>query len=183
MKNFKKCIILLLGMFLLSACTSLSPSEKVENMLNKYIKNDKEILKELDLYIDRQDLNEKQKTKYKEIVKDEYSSIKYEIKDELIDGENATVEVEIKVKDLFKPSREAEKVLIDNPTEFYTNGAYDPDKYVDYKLDLMEKSEKTVTFTIYVTLTYKDDTWLIEELDEATLEKIHGIYDYEKMTE
>lgn len=180
MKKILSISCLVLSVILLSGCFGLmGPSEKVEELLGKYIKNDQTIMDELDTYINKQDLTDSQKKKYKEIIKNEYASIKYEIKDEKIDGENATVEVSITVKDLYKASQSAEKHLIDNPTEFYTNGVYDSNKFVDYKLDLMEKTTDTISYTIYINLVEKDNTWYVEDLDDATLEKIHGIYNYD----
>lgn len=168
------CVILVSGCF-----NNMSPSEKVEEMLSKYIKNDKNILTELDTYMDKQDLSNEQKDKYKRIIKDEYASIKYKIKDEKIDGDNATVEVSIEVKDLYKGSKIASDYLIDHTLEFYTNDIYDEDKFIDYKLDTMEKNKDTITYTIFIGLTRKDGMWTIDNLDNEILEKIHGIYNYE----
>jgi hypothetical protein len=47
----------------------------------------------------------------------------------------------------------------------------------------MEKSTDTVTYTIYINLTKEDDSWVIDDLDDATLKKIHGIYNYESDNE
>ena len=180
MKKIFKIFSILLIVTVLSGCMgSMGPSEKTEEMLNRYIKNDQSIMDELDEYIGKQDLTEEQKERYKDIIKNEYSSIKYEIKNETIDGDAATVEVSIEVKDLYKASNVAEDYLIEHPTEFYTDGVYDASKFVDYKLGVMEKSTDTVTYTIYVNLIKKDNIWTIEELDDTTLEKIHGIYNYE----
>lgn len=180
MKQIIKILVLIFGLFLLVGCFgNIGPSERVEDMLNKYIKNDNDIMDELENYIDKQDLNEEQKERYKDIIKDEYATIKYEIKDETVNGDGATVEVSIEVKDLYKATNEAENYLIDNPTEFYTDGIYDTDKFIDYKLNKMEESTEIVTYTIYVNLINRDNTWVIENLDDETLEKIHGIYNYE----
>ena len=180
MKKIIRLTCLVLSAFLLVGCFgTMGPSERVEDMLNKYIKNDQDIMDELDTYIDKQDLTDEQKDRYKDIIKDEYSKIKYEIKDETIDGDAATVEVSIEVKDLYKATNTAENYLLDHPTEFYTNGIYDANKYIDYKLKTMEESTDTVTYTIYINLIKVDNVWTIEDLDDTTLEKIHGIYNYE----
>ena len=42
----------------------------------------------------------------------------------------------------------------------------------------MESYEETKNYTIYITLSRHDDIWYIEDLDNDTLLKIHGIYNY-----
>ncbi len=40
----------------------------------------------------------------------------------------------------------------------------------------MEKEKKKIKYTITINLTRKDDEWSIDEIDQVTLQKIHGIY-------
>lgn len=176
----KKIILLTIGVLILTGCSfKMTPSDKVEALLNKYISNDADIMKELDSYIDEQELNDTQKEKYKEIVKNEYSTMKYNIKSEKKDNETAVVTVDITVKDLYKASENASLYLQENPQEFYTDGEYDKVKFIDYKLKTMEKAKDTVDYTIDFTLTKIKNKWVIDELNHETLEKIHGIYNYD----
>jgi len=145
----------------------------------KYIKNDKDILNELDTYLNTQNLTETQREKYRSIIKDEYANIKYEIEEEAISENTATVKVKITVKDLYGATQSAEDDLLNNPNDFYTDGIYDSSKYVDYKLNIMENYDKTVDYIIYFSLIKSDGVWNINDLDEVTLEKIHGIYNYD----
>ncbi len=180
MKKWIRLSISVMLVFVLSGCFgNFTPSERVEDMFNRYIKNDEGIMSELDEYMDAQNLTDVQKARYKEIIKDEYATIKYNIKDEKIDGDEAKIEVAIEVKDLYKASKKAGDYLVEHSSEFYTDGAYDREKFVDYKLGEMEKYGETVKYTVYVDLIQKDGLWTIEQLDNETLEKIHGIYDYE----
>lgn len=182
MKKFR-IVFVISAIFLLVGCFgNFTPSERVEDMFNRYIKNDKDIMDELESYMAEQNLSDAQKEKYKDIIKKEYSTIKYDIKDEKIDGDEAKVEASIEVKDLYKASKEAGKYLADNSSEFYTDGSYDREKYIDYKLDKMQQFDETITYTIEFDLIMKDGIWTIEQLDNDTLEKIHGIYDYETDT-
>lgn len=158
---------------------NFTPSERVEEMFNRYIKNDQKIMDELDVYIGKQNLSSDQKDKYKDIIKNEYATIKYVIKDEKINGDEAVVEVALEVKDLFKASKNAGEYLADHSSEFYENGVYDKGKFVDYKLEEMRKYGETVNYNVYIDLIKKDGIWTIEQIDNETLEKIHGIYDYE----
>lgn len=179
-KRYLKALIIFLGLFALTGCFgNFTPSERVEDMFNRYIKNDKDIMDELDDYMSLQNLNSAQQEKYKDIIKNEYATIKYDIKDEQINGDEAVVKADIEVKDLYKASKEAGKYLADNSEDFYVDGNYNRDKFIDYKLDQMQKYGETVKYTIDIDLVLKEGIWTIEQLDEETLEKIHGIYDYE----
>jgi len=42
----------------------------------------------------------------------------------------------------------------------------------------MEKVEDKVKYTVTFYLTKKDKEWQIDDLNESTLQKIHGIYIY-----
>ncbi len=179
MKNIKFLCVLLALIILTGCFANMSPSEKVENMMNRYIKNDQEIMNELDATLTEQKLTKAQMTRYKEIIKDEYSNIKYDIKDEKIDGDEAKVELQIEVKDLYKASKKAGDYLLDHTEEFYTDDVYDETKFKDYKLKMMEEMTDTIKYTIFIELSNEDGIWTIHELDQETLEKIHGIYDYE----
>lgn len=176
-----KIVLMLLCSLLLTACfNQLTPSEKVEDLLNKYIQNDPSLLEELDTYLDKQDLRQDQREKYGNIIKNEYSTIKYTITDERIEGDSAKVTLTIVVRDLYKSSKEAGEYLLNHSQEFYQNGVYDKEKFIDYKLSLMENGTDTKEYTIEIDLKNRDDNWIILELDNATLEKLHGIYDYDE---
>ena len=177
----KKKVLIIIGVLLLTGCMfRMTPSEKVEEFLNSYIKNDKEIIKELDNLVERTQMTSKQQERYKKIVRNEYSTIKYEIKKETVnkEGTKAKVKVDITVKDLYAPNLKATKELDSNPQKFYTDGLYDESKYMDYILDLLEKAKDTKNYTITINLTKESNKWQIDELDNDTLSKIHGIYAY-----
>lgn len=177
----KKVKIILISIFVIitSACNLImSPSEKVDSMLKKYIRNDRSLMEELNYYIEQEDLNAEQKNKYASIIKKEYASIKYTILKEEIDDNKSTVEVYISVTDLFGASNDCEEYLVEHPKEFYTDNEYDKSKFLDYKLNYMKDYTKTKDYTIYITLHKNGEIWEIDEMDSETLEKIHGIYDY-----
>ena len=179
MRKSFKLFIILINLFVLTGCIWLmGPSEKVDNMLSKYVKLDKSIISELNDYLDKQDLTTEEKTRYANIIKKEYSTIKYKIVEETIDDNFAQVMVDITVLDLYGAAKKAEDDLYSNPSKFYTDGVYDSHKFIDYKLSIMESYEKVKNYTIYITLSRHDDIWYIEELDNDTLLKIHGIYNY-----
>ncbi len=51
---------------------------------------------------------------------------------------------------------------------------------MDYKLNKMRDIKDTISYTIVFKVIKVDRKWQVEQPDEETLEKIHGIYNYEK---
>ena len=177
----KKFVTLVMVMFLLitTACSlSSTPTSSVENLLSKYNSNDEEILIELDDYINESDLTEEQSDKYKDVYLKQFKDMKYEIKDEKIDGDNATVTAQITVYDYYTAEKEANDYLSKNPDEFKTDGEYDKSKFTDYKLKKYDEVKDTVDYTIDFKLTKIDNKWEVNDLTTEQLEKIHGIYEY-----
>ena len=179
MKRKISIFILLIITIILSGCTlNMSPKEKTIEFLDKYINNDSEIMKEVDDYLKTQDLKDEQRMRYKNIIKEEYSTLKYDIKKETIKDDEASVEVDINVTDLYSASQRANDDLLDNPSDFYVDGIYSSEIFIDHKLDIMEETKEKVSYT--VTFNYKkiDGKWELQQLTDESLEKIHGIYKY-----
>ena len=148
-----KFLLFLAVIVLVSGCVgAMKPREKAEEFLNRYIKNDTKLIEELDEYLNKQNLSNDQRDKYKKIILDEYATIEYVIKDEYIEGDDAKVEVAISVKDLYKASSDAEAYLTEHPTDFYTNDKYDKDKFTDYKLERMKTQTEKVNYNIIIDL-------------------------------
>ena len=59
-----------------------------------------------------------------------------------------------------------------------TDGEYDEGLFTDYKLEQLDKVNDTVDYTIDFTLTKVDNEWVVNELTNEQLEKIHGVYEY-----
>ena len=96
-------------------------------------------------------------TSYKELMKKQYKDLTYTIKEELIDGNNATVTVEIEVYDYNKAINDAETYYKNNPSEFKnSDGGIDEEKYMDYKIKKMEAVKDKIKYTLNLTLTKKD---------------------------
>jgi hypothetical protein len=105
----------------------------------------------------------------------------YKVVDEQYEGNVAFITMEITVIDLYKSQEESAKYFNDNPTEFNDeDGEYDRDLYTDYKLDMMSKETDTVTYTIDIKVEKDGDDWKVVQLSNESLEKIHGIYNYEE---
>ena len=142
-------------MLFMTACSlGNTPTSAVERLLSKYNTNDEEIVVELDDYINDSDLTDEQSKKYKDIYLKQFKDMKYEIKDEKIDGDTATVTAQITVYDYYTAEKEANTYLTENP------------------------DNKTVDYTIDFVLTKVDNKWEVNDLNNEQLEKIHGVYEY-----
>ncbi len=173
----KKLLFVVATIFLLSGCDlgkdmMNSPTKQVENYLDSYQKLDDNVLNDLDTLIEDTEYTIEQKARYREIMKKHYSNLKYEITDEKIDGDRATVDTEIEVNDYSKILSEE----IDKDDYKDDKGNYDATKYFDYQLGRLEQATEKVKYNITFSLTKKDNEWVIDDLDETSKEKIHGIY-------
>lgn len=175
-------LILIIMLFFITGCDQIdnTPTKKVETMLMKYQTLDKDVLDDLNKTVDSEPtLNTAEKSKYKEVLKKQFSSLTYTIKDEEIDGDNAEVDVEIEVNDLTKAIKDSENYLNSNPKEFQDDsGNFVQSKYTDYKLNQMDKTSIKVKYSLELTLTNSDGEWVVDNLTETERQKIHGIYNY-----
>lgn len=222
MKKIILCLSCIMAIVLLSGCSmDNTPTKKVENFLDNYKNQDETVLAQLKEMIDTDTLmDEDQRTTYSDIMKKQYEDMTYEIKDEVIDGDTATVTAEIEVYDYYKINRESQDYYNNNPNEFATDNADDANndngvvgdvvegageviegaadivegaidnaadaitgdtadsKYVEYRLDKLKDAEDRVKYTIDFTLTKVDDVWTLNDIDDTTRQKIHGLYEH-----
>ncbi len=175
----KKLIVFLVTILALTGCSlgkdmNNTPTKKVEAYLDSYQTLDDNILNDLDTIIDDTKYTIEQQSRYKELMKKHYQNLKYEIKEETINGDKATVTTEIEVVDY-------SKILSETPDESQyldEEGNYDATLFYDYQLGKMEEAKETVKYNVTFYLTKVDDEWSLDALDETTKEKIHGIYIY-----
>lgn len=175
----KKVLVFLMVLFTLVGCSigtdmTNTPTKKVEAYLDSYQALDESILNDLNSLITDTEYTVDQQDKYRELMKKHYQNLKYEIKEETINGDKATVTAEIEVVDY-------SKILSETPDEsLYLDeeGNYNADLFYDYQLGKMEKAKETVKYTTTFYLTKVDDEWALDNLSEDTKEKIHGIYVY-----
>ena len=89
-----------------------TPTKRVEEFLGKYQTMDSEVLRQLDDTINKDTtMSEDTKKDYKDVMKKQYQNLMYKIKDETVDGDHATVQVEIEVFDFDKASQAADAYL------------------------------------------------------------------------
>lgn len=177
----KKFLVILSCLFLMVGCSwNNTPTKKTEDLLKKYQTLDEGVISDLELTTEGANLsNEKDKERYMNAMKMQYSDMKYKIVNEEIEGDEATVTVNISVYDFYKVQKEADKYREDNEDEFLKDGIYDEAKFITYKLKNMLDADERVDYTIQVRLEKENDKWTPLAFDKETLEKIHGTYDYE----
>ena len=120
MKKILLCFSCIMAIVLLSGCSmDNTPTKKVENFLDNYMVDTDSLM------------DETQKSTYTDIMKKQYKDMTYTIKDEVIDGDTATVTTEIEVYDYYKINKDAEDYYNKNPDEFKSvtgNGIVDDAK-------------------------------------------------------
>ena len=203
----KKFIVALMVIFL-SACTlgkAVTPRQKVSEFLDKYKNQNTGVVSQLDETIKTDITDQKQRDRYKTLMLNQYKNMEYEIKDEIIEDDNAVVEVEITVYDYASALKNSNTYLNEHLDEFKkdskqtinevenaadtvkdkvneakdnltTTTDYDESKYMDYKLSEMEKVTDKVKYTIEFTLTKTNGEWQLDALSNSDIEKLHGIY-------
>lgn len=155
-----------------------TPTKQAEIFLGKYQTLHKDVLDDLNRVIAEEELfNSSSREEYRGIMKKHYQDLEYEIKEEKIDGDNATVIVQIEVNDYTKLQDRINKALLDDPEIFNDeNGNYDYDKYLQYRLNLMKNTKDRIQYTLELKFTKKDKKWVISALKDDDMDKINGIY-------
>ena len=153
---------------MLVGCTmGNSPTSRVEDLFTKYQKLDEDISMGIDNVVNQQDLTKDHKERYRKLLERQYKNLSYEIKDELIDGDNATVLVEIEVVDYKKAISD-----LTFDSDNYTKQSYDEEK-----LGRLEKTQDKVKYTLEVKVRKDDDgNWKVEALTPEQIKKIQGMY-------
>ena len=173
----KKLLIIMLVSILLSGCLNMNtPKKKVESLLMSYQSNSDNIIKELDNYLSNITTSESDFEDYKRVYSRQYQNLTYEIKDETINGDEASVTAQIDVYDYYKVNLNVEEYLTNHPDEFYNNGIYDTKEALKYRINELSNTKERITYTIVITLTKVNNKWEIDNISEDVLEKIHGTY-------
>lgn len=164
----KKLLLFVLPIILLVGCTMTNtPTSKVEDLFNKYQTLDADINTGINTILDEQNLSNTQKERYRDILEKQYKNLTYQIKDEIIDGETATVVAEIEVTDLKKTIKD---LVFDSA--IYTKETFDEEK-----LNRLEEAKDKVKYTLELTLTKdSNDEWKLDALTNENIKKIQGMY-------
>lgn len=174
----KKVILFVLGIFLIVGCASIkdNPKMKVEEILKKYNSLSDEILIDLDKKMLEANVEENLKDDMKDLYKKQYKDMKYKILNEKIDKDEATVEVEITVYDYLTAKEEATKYVDSHSEEFMVGNVVDDYKIQQYLIEKQEGTEKRRKEKIIFNLHKDNGEWVVDNLNNETILKIHGIY-------
>jgi len=178
----KKILLLLIGLIILTGCDELSntPTKRVEQFLRKYQSLDNEVLTDLDGVLEREEnFTTEQRERYREIMRRHYQNMSFEVKDEEIDGNRATITVEITVTDFNMAMDEANQRLLEEPEIFHNEqGEHDISLFNNYRLDRLDEAREKVKYTIHFRVTRTDGRWVVDPLDNNSLDKINGSFRY-----
>lgn len=176
----KKVLYLLVAIALMTGCSCTAnmgntPTKKVEEYLNKYQTNDDDVVSDLDdVLTNDTTLTDDERSQYSDFMKAHYRDMQYEIKNETIDGDTATVDAEITVRNYANAVNEANQYRLDHPDEFN-----DTNTFASYRLNKLKEVKDTETYTITFHLTKKDEEWTVDNLSDDELRKISGLYGVE----
>lgn len=163
----KKKIFLFLTAFIifLTGCElSNNPNSKVEELLGNYQRLDNTINITYTDLTDETNLTDEQKERYTKLIEDQYEDMSYEIKEEEIDGNSATVTAQIKVFDY--------KEIINK----YNKGNHDINEYHKTIIKDLEKQKDKIVYTIEFKLNKTDnDKWGLTALQIDDQKKLLGI--------
>lgn len=116
-----KKIIVAFMVILLSACTlgsAVTPRQKVSEFLDKYKNQNTDIISQLEETIENDITNTDHRDRYKTLMTNQYKNMEYEIIEEIVEEDNAVVEVEITVYDYASAIRNSNDYLNNNPDKF-----------------------------------------------------------------
>lgn len=162
-------LTLILTLILAVGCSlSNTPTSKVEELFSKYQMLDDDIDEEINDLLETETLTSAQKERYRKLIEDQYKNLTYEIKNEEIDGDTATVTVQIEVIDYRKSISELN-------TDANTN--FDVLEYNNQKLDKLENAKDKVIYTLdLIVLKDKNENWKLASLSQNDIKKIQGMY-------
>lgn len=187
--------VLLLSLLFLTGCgnTLNTPTKAVEEYLNRYQNLDDQVITQLDNIIDTDIImTDDQKKDYRDLMINQYKNFSYKVVDENETKDEAEVEVELEVLDYASSIGESRIYYNNHRDEFKDDEKANDDEvvdgvvgdvidnmssFIDYKIKNMKgvtnKSKTTITFY----LNKIDNEWVVEELSQNDIQKLHGLYE------
>ena len=181
MKKVFGIVIAVLAIFMLVGCScsldDKKPEAAVDTFFEKYRKKDDGVMSQLKETIESLGLDDDYKSKYQELMEKQYNQMAYVIKDIEENEDTANANVEITVLDYKTSIQESEKYLENNPDKFKDElGNYSEELFTKYKIDQMKLVDSTTTYDLNLSLTKENGIWVVNELSDDDILKIHGMY-------
>lgn len=202
MKKILISFLALLVMFMTGCGNDMAtPTAKVEEFLGRYQSMDSDVLTQLDNVISNDTtMDDTQKKDYKSLMEKQYQNMSYKIKDEEINGNKASVLVELEVFDYAGSISESRDYYTEHRDEFddkemgndgadtdndgkdeegeVVGGAVDTiSSFITYKIkqlmDVTDKAKYEITFH----LNKEDGEWVMEDITDVDRQKIHGLFE------
>ena len=173
----KLLIIFSLILMLVTGCGTKmgTPTAKVEEFLGKYQSMDSEVLTQLDSVISTDSaMSDSQKKEYKSLMEKQYQNLSYKIKSEEIDGDSASVDVEIEVYDYATSITKSKNYYNEHRDEFMGN---DTDNSQNNE-EIKENDKETDDSGEIIGGVVEDATDSIGDAVEDMLEKSEKFIDY-----
>ena len=154
-----------------------TPTLKVSEYLSQFNSLDELVIQDMETTIQEENLSTDNMTIYRNVLQRQYQDLKYDIVEESINGDNAVVIAKITVYDLHTSKQNSETYMNEHQDEFLnTDNMFDQEGYMKYRLENMLATKDTVSHNISFNLNKKDNECVLDNIDRATLEKIHGLY-------
>jgi|GEM_PF-2107676 len=176
----KKTILIILTLFFIGCSNAKTALEITDEYFKKYQSLNNSILNNLNDMVNLLELTENQKKEYETILKKQYQNLEYQIMEEYYKNDLAIVTVKIQVYDYYQATIEFNEYYQNNLEEFYINGEKDVIKYNDNRLKALANQTNRISHLIEIELEYKENNWHIKQPTKENLEKLHGIYDYNR---
>ncbi len=171
----KILVVLFLSIFIIIGCENIvnSPTGVVENYFSNYQKLDKNVIKDLEDTIKKEEnMNKEQKEEYKNIIEKQYQNLSYKITNEEVFKKNAVVDVEIEVLDYKTAIYKSTKYFEEHKDQFNEK----KEKFIDYKIKKLKEVNDKTKYKLTLNLTNNEGIWTIDELSDIDKQKIHGLY-------
>lgn len=166
----KLLILLILSVSLIGCSLSNTPTSKVEELMTKYQTVDDDIKDEIEMVLTDETLTLEQKKEYRELIEKQYKNMSYEVKEEIIDGDKATVTVAIEVVDYKKVIQQLENQYIDKVD-------YSIEEYNTEKITKLKEAKEKVTYTLDIEVSKTSEgEWKVDNLSNIDKKKIQGMY-------
>lgn len=177
----KKLLVILCAILLFTGCSCSmnddSPEEAVNTFFEKYRAKDEDVMSQLIDTIANEDLEDKMKSDYQELMEKQYDQFAYVVKDVSESDNEATATVELTVLNYKKAITATEDALKNEPSKFNDEaGNFSKEKYMNYKMVEMAKVTDTITHTIELHLTKENGMWKVNQLSDEDIMKLHGLY-------
>lgn len=177
----KKIILVLICFILGCGCSTNKASDAAIEYINKYKNHNEEVMISLKDLIKNENITKEQSNIYTLIMKKQYDDLTYKVIEEIYNGNQATVKLEISVYDYVRSKEEAKTYMEEHKEEFYlSDNTFNEMKYQNLQLKYMEEETKRIKYTLEFEVLYTNDKWQLETPNYKIIQKIHGIYDYQK---